>query len=268
MNKLVNDLNRDAVQVRLETLGFQVRPIPETSNSRQPDLVVQSDSVTLYVEVKTRSEDSTLRSRMEAVRVGKTSNIFTDLDKHNSISSAIKHASTQLSATASLNDFRLLWYRADNGLFVHNTKEQIGSTLYGMRMVLAESQRSGRRSWHCAYASHSDFYRFPDIDGVMVEEDGLITLLLNPFSPRREAFASSRIAKLIHESVFDVDQAIARGLLFAADGDAPRGDDDGMLAHLCSKYPSWTFICFHPHDAVTNMTTIDGSQACRTRRRS
>ena len=131
---------------------------------------------------------------------------------------------------------------------------------YGMRMVLAESQRFGRRPWHCAYAGHADFYRFPDIDGVMVEVDGLITLFLNPFSPRREAFASSRIAKLIQESVFDVDQAVAQSKLLAADGDAPRGEDDGMLAHLRSKYPSWTFICFLRHCAGTIVTTIDGSQ--------
>ena len=83
----------------------------------------------MYVEVKTRSEDRVLRCRMEAVRVGETAEILTDLDKHNSISAAIEHASSQLSALTSWNDFRLLWYRADSGLVVHDTKEQIGSTL-------------------------------------------------------------------------------------------------------------------------------------------
>jgi hypothetical protein len=75
---------------------------------------------------------------MEAVRIGETTEILTDLDKHNSISAEVKHASRQLDAVASEQDFRLLWYRADRGPFVSNTKEQIGSTLYGMRMVLAE----------------------------------------------------------------------------------------------------------------------------------
>lgn len=256
----MNDPNRDAVQTRLEALGFAVSPIPETSSSRQPDLAARSEGATMYVEVKTRTEDRVLRGGMEAVRIGETAAIPTDLDKHNSISAEVKHACSQLRAAASAQDFRLLWYRADNGPFVNDTKEQIGSTLYGMRMVLAESQRFGRRPWHCAYAGHADFYRFPDIDGVMVEVDGLITLFLNPFSPRRGAFASSRMARLIQESVFDVDQAIAQSKLFAADDDAPRGDDDGMLTHLHSKYPSWTFICFLRHCAGTIVTTIDGSQ--------
>lgn len=256
----MNDPNRDAVQARLEALGFAVRPIPETSITPQPDLAAVSEGATMYVEVKSRSVDRALRGRMEAVHIGETDAILTDLDKHNSISAEVKHASRQLRAAASAQDFRLLWYRADNGLFVNDTKEQIGSTLYGMRMVLAESQPFGPRPWHCAYASHADFYRFPEIDGVMVEVDRLITLFLNPFSSRREAFASSRIARLIQESVFDIDQAVVQGKLFAADGDAPRGDDDGMIAHLRSKYPSVTFIRFLRHCAGTFMTTIDGSQ--------
>ena len=54
----MNDPNRDAVHVRLETLGFVVRMIPETSTWLQPDLVAHSEGVTMYVEVKTRSERS------------------------------------------------------------------------------------------------------------------------------------------------------------------------------------------------------------------
>jgi hypothetical protein len=223
----MNDPGRDAVQSRLEVLGFDVHQIPETSSSRQPDLAARSEGVTMYVEVKTRSEDHVLQERMEAVRFGKTTRILTKLDKHSRISADVKRASSQLSAAASAQDFRLLWYRADNSLFVNDTKEQIGSTLYGMRMVLVEFPPFGIRPWHCAYAGRADFYRFPEIDGVMVEVDGLITLYLNPFSPRLVAFASSRIARIIQDSVFDVDQAVAQGKLFAADGDAPRGDDDG-----------------------------------------
>ncbi len=113
----------------------------------------------MYVEVKSRSEDRALRGRMEAVRIGETDAILTNLDKHNSISAEVKHASRQLHAAASAQDFRLLWYRADNVLFVNDTKEQISSTLYGMRMVLAESQPFGPRPWHCAYAGHADASR-------------------------------------------------------------------------------------------------------------
>jgi hypothetical protein len=257
------DQNREAVQSRLKALGFEVQPIPETSSSKMPDLVVQMDGVRMFVEVKTRSEDRVLRNQMESVHIGGTATILTDLDKHNNISAEIKKAVRQLNASATDQDFRLLWYRADSGLFVQNTKEQIASTLFGMRLVLAECQPLEQRAWYCAYAGYADFYRFSEIDGVMVEEDRLISLFLNPFSPRRESFASCRITRILQDSVFDVDKAIVQGKLFVADGEAPRGDDKRMLEHLRSKYPSVRFMRFLRNCSGTIITTIDGSKGGR-----
>jgi Holliday junction resolvase-like predicted endonuclease len=262
LDTLVNDPNRDAVQARLDALGFEVRSIPETTKSRQPDLLAQAEGTTMYVEVKTRSEDRVLRGRMEAVGIGKTDEIVTDLDKHNSISAEVKHASSQLCAAASQQDFRLLWYRADRGLFVSNTKEQIVSTLYGMRMVLAERPPFGLRPWYCAFAGHADFFRFREIDGVIIEADGLISLFLNPFSPRKGAFMTSRIARLLgaDDAVFNIQRELDEGKLFAADGDAPRRNDPELLAHLTVKYPGIKFIRFLRGVSVTVMTTIDWSK--------
>jgi hypothetical protein len=255
------DPNRDAVQARLDALGFEVRPIPATSTSLQPDLVARADGTTMFVEVKTRSEDRVLRGQMEAVRIGHEDDLVTDLDKHNSISAEIEHASRQLDAAAQDHDLRLLWCRADRGPFVSDTKEQIGSTLYGMRTVLADRPSHTRRQWQCAYAGHADFFRFRGIDGVLVEVDRLISLFLNPFSPRGDAFAASRIARVLaaDDAVFDVQRAIDEGKLFAAGGDAPRRDDAALLAHLASRYPGTTFIRFLRSVGVTSMTTIDGS---------
>lgn len=253
----MQDLNRDAVQERLEALGFEVKPIAESNSSRQPDLVARADSATMYVEVKTRVEDVALRAEMEAVSVGATTAILTGLDKHNALSDAIKHASSQLAVAASPHDFRLLWYRADNSPFVHDALEQIGATLYGTRMVVIESH-SGPLPRACVYAGHADFYRYQDIDGAMVEVDHLITLLLNPFSPRRSAFSASRIATVVHPSVFDVDKAAQDGTVFVVDGSAPRHSDDELLSHLRAKYPSDKFYGFVRHCAGTVITTIDG----------
>lgn len=255
----MQDLNRDAVRQRLEALGFTVHPIVETVDSRQPDLIARADGATMYVEVKTRVEDHVLRAKMEAVRVGETAEILTGLDKRNSLSTEIKHASTQLSAAAARDDLRLLWYRADRGPFVQGALDQIGATLYGMRMVLVESA-SRQEPRHCAYAGYADFHRFQEIDGAMVEVDGLITLLLNPFSPRKVAFTASRIARVVHPSVFDVERAGEEGTLLIADGQAPRHSDVEMLKHLGSKYPTFKFLRFLQHCAGTVMTTIDGSQ--------
>jgi hypothetical protein len=128
-----------------------------------------------------------------------------------------------------------------------------------MRRVLINSP-AGQQQKHCAYAGYSDFYRFPEIDGVMVEVDDRITLFLNPFSPRKICFAASPLAKAVRSSVFDVEQAGSDDTLFIADGDAPRRNDEDLLKHLEAKYPGFQFVRFLQHCAGTVMTTIDGSQ--------
>ena len=248
------------MQRRLEALGFDVRPIDEHESERRPDLLAVADQRKLYVEVKTRTEDAALRAQMESVPVGQTAAVLADLDKRNSISADIKHARSQLTSVAELDDFRLLWFRADNGPFVHDALEQISATLYGIRMVV-EGKPGAERPRACVYAGHADFYRFPEIDGVMVEVDQLITLLLNPFSARRHDFVRSRITRVLGDSVFDVDKAGAEGVVYIADGDAPRGDDNALLEHLRGRYAGKAFHRFVKACAGTVVTTIDGRGA-------
>jgi hypothetical protein len=168
----VRDPNRDAVQQRLEALGFDVHPIAEHGSERRPDLMARADAQTLYVEVKRRTEDAALRAGMASVPTGMTAAVLTNLDKRNSISADIKHAQNQLSAVARRGDFHLLWFRANNGPFVHDALEQIGATLYGIRMVIVGGT-GAERPRACAYAGHADFYRFQQIDGTIVEVDQL-----------------------------------------------------------------------------------------------
>lgn len=254
----MRDPNREAVQQRLEALGFMVDPIDEHGSERRPDLMACADAQTLYVEVKTRTEDAALRAKMESVHAGMTAAVVTDLDKRNSISAEIKHAQSQLSAVAGRDDFRLLWFRADNGPFVHDALEQIGATLYGIRMVIVGGP-GAERPRACVYAGHADFHRFREIDGTIVEVDRLITLLLNPFSARRRAFASSRIAQQLGHSVFDVDRASQDRSNYVVGGDAPRDNDEALLEHLRNRYPAETFHHFAKAGAGTVATTIDGS---------
>jgi hypothetical protein len=134
--------------------------------------MARADAQTLYVEVKRRTEDAALRAGMASVPTGMTAAVLTNLDKRNSISADIKHAQNQLSAVARRGDFHLLWFRANNGPFVHDALEQIGATLYGIRMVIV-GEPGAERPRACAYAGHADFYRFQQIDGTIVEVDQL-----------------------------------------------------------------------------------------------
>ncbi|MGH8072090.1 MAG: hypothetical protein ACRERE_44035 [Candidatus Entotheonellia bacterium] len=252
----MRDPDREAVQARLEALGFTVDVISEEDDANRPDLVAIKEGVRMFVEVKARVEDSALRANMESVRAGSTEIVLNSLDKRNSLSSRIKQACRQLTAVAGPDDFRLLWFRAEDGPFVHGTRDQIGATLLGIRMVLVES--AGRkRERACVYAGHADFHRFRDIDGTMIEVGEPIILILNQFSPRAPAFAASPICKIVGSAVFDVTKAPQNDPFYVVDGEVDRKSDDALLRLLRDKYPEDSFISFLEHHAGTVITTID-----------
>jgi hypothetical protein len=211
----------------------------------------------MFVEVKKRVVDTKLRGAMEVVRPGKTEIICTSVDKQNSLSTDLEQANRQLRQVAGSSDLRLLWYRVDDNPFVPPFTDQLGSTLYGIRGV-AVDEPSGRRLRTCVYAGYADFFRFTEIDGAMLEIDHLISLFLNPFSPRLESFRASKIATLLADALFDVEVSEARGDLYIVAADAPRRDDAQLLRHLRDRYPAHNIVEFVQVYAGTTMTTIDG----------
>ena len=210
----------------------------------------------MLVEVKTRTEDFALRIKMESVGLGKTESVRTLLDKHNSLSSDVEKANEQLKRFAIVGDFRVLWFRADNGLFVQDAREQIGSTLLGIRMVFGK--RCGQKTvLPCVYAGYADFFRFTEIDGALIEVDGALTLLPNEFSPRKEPFYRSPLAQVIAPAIFDVQQGERDGLFYVIDSNMNRKNENEVLEFLRKKYPADEFLKFGVHAAGTVVTTID-----------
>ena len=253
----MHDPNRELVRKRLEALGFKVDLVPEVPNKKRPDLVASKDNSTMFVEVKARVEDTELRANMESVGIGVTRSILISLDKHNALSTDVEKANTQLGAGAAPDDFRLLWFRVDNGPFVHDAREQVGATLLGIRMVFTE-YNAERRARPCVYAGYADFFRCREIDGAMIEVDSELTLILNQFSQRREAFACSPICAAVSPAIVDVQRNTPEDLYYVIDdSDVNRKDEDALLAFLRTKYPMDTFLHFAPHCAGTTVTTID-----------
>lgn len=257
----MRDPGRGPVRKRLEALGFQVDDVAEDPKQKRPDFCASKSGTTMFVEVKTRTEDAELRASMESVGVGATESILVSLDKHNSLSSHVEKANAQLGAAASADDLRLLWFRADNGLFAQDAREQIGATLLGIRTVFAK-RKGARRVRPCLYAGYADFFRCQAIDGAMLEVDGALTLIPNQFSPRQDALAYSPIYKAIAPAILDVRQSDRDDICYVIDSDVDRKDNDALLGFLRGKYPADEFLCFKPYCAGTTVTTID---ACRGR---
>lgn len=253
----MHDRDRNDVKMLLERLGFTVASVPEAKNEKRPDLVATSGDSKMFVEVKTRVQDSTLRAAMEAVPLGAAEAILTPLEKHNALSADIEDANEQLGAMASADDYRLLWFRAGSDLFVHGARDQIVSTLFGIRVV--DATRDGNRQpVRCAHAGFADFYRFREIDGAIIEKGSALTLVLNQFSERYAAFAGAHICKALpNDAIVDVAQAAQEGACYVVDGAVNRKDDEAVLASLRAKYQRDSFHGFVSHSAGTTVTVID-----------
>jgi len=257
----MRDHDQEHVCDMLQRLGFVVEQLT-VSTDKRPDLLAQRDGERLFVEVKSRRLDASLRKAMESVRPGDQQTIETTLEKHNTLSAEITGAVVQLEALAGADDYRLLWYRADLGPFVHGVFEQITSTLLGTRCVRTASGTLRK----CAYAGFGDFYRCASLDGVMIEVDEGINLLPNHFSPRCNRFAKSAMwASLPSRCVLDVLEASTKGGWLIVEGPVDRRDDAALLAHLQHKYPAAEIVGFEVTVATTHVTTID-AQATLDRR--
>lgn len=251
--------NEGAVQKRLEALEFRVERIPEDPKLSKPDLRATKGTEVYYFEVKTREMDVELRTKMESVAIGKTESMLISLDKQNWLSGDIKKAGEQLKSLAGPTDFRVLWYRADSNLFVQDAREQLGSTLLGIRMVFG--QRNGKKRIRpCVYAGFSDYWRYRDIDGSIVDVDGSLNLIPNELSPRREAFSKSALFEILHEAAVDIQGLERNDLCYIVELNVDRRDDTAVLASLRMKYPGHEFKAFGPAVAGTTVTTIDGRQ--------
>lgn len=79
----VAESEEEVVKKRLEALNFEVERIPEDPKLSTPDLRATKDAEVYYFEVKTRTLDVELRSKMESVGIGKTESMLVSLDKQN-----------------------------------------------------------------------------------------------------------------------------------------------------------------------------------------
>ena len=70
----------------------------------------------------------------------------------------------------------------------------------------------------------------------MIEVDGALTLILNQFSQRQEAFACSPICAAVSPAIVDVQRNTPEDLYYVIDdSDVNRKDEDALLAFLRTK---------------------------------
>ncbi len=230
-----DDPDKDFVLLLLGNMGFHAEPIPEASH-KTPDLKIKLHEGDIIVEVKSKEDDKQFRDLLESPPGTSLSyNI-------SSAASALHDAWRQIHdfPERDKEDFTLIWFitRKVGGVTVLTTRH-IKTYLYGIEII--SGRKADRKVFNlidCYFFNESFFFKYKNLDGVVLQDAQLVELCLNPCSPHYKTFKSMKLAEVFrdHSSVIDPREMEARGKCFFADCDISRKDKDGIVRYLQSKY--------------------------------
>jgi hypothetical protein len=220
----------------LEFLGLKVTRILEDSEHRVCDFAATDDHQTYLIEVKAKEEDLSFLDELDA-KGEATQEV--PLRRSNPISGIIKKALGQLNASENPKEsFKVIWFSLYNTFDENVTQKQLRSTLYGIQDITTFKAGDQFSVTECYYFTYTDFHRFPDLDGVIVEMSSGAKLWPNPFSNRSDEFLQSKLYQTFknENAVHNPIELEKNGGCFIPDFNIDRKDQAALLEHLKSKY--------------------------------
>lgn len=139
--------------------------------------------------------------------------------------------------------------------------EQMKATVLGTRHVFCERADKRLMCPPCYYAGFGDFYRYREIDAVMIHDQDGAFLVVNEFSPRIAEFRQSPLYR--HFANKNATREPSREErdeeAFILDSDVDRRDEQKVLDALREKYPKVRFL------RLVDMQAAGGVLALRKR---
>jgi hypothetical protein len=223
----------------LEAQGFQAECIDETDEERA-DLLV-SDSASKYVvEVKGKEASEAYQELCAEASKNEMATLERPVAYWNRLDAIVGKANAQLVSTPSeMGAFRLLWVACLMGDvdFIH---QQFEYTLYGQRLVSAfdkNNVKSIPSILPCYYYDFSAFYRYREVDAVILSGPESGRLCINEFSPRTRDFRYSRMYNLLPDAaIIDPIRLEESGKALAIRADIDRKDEKAKWTYLHDTY--------------------------------
>jgi hypothetical protein len=227
-----NVLTRDEQLVVsvLASVGISAEKIPESSQ-RTPDLLASDSERRYLIEVKSRSDDETLKTELREKRMAYRT---WPVGPTKAVVGIFQYAISQIAAKAS-DELRLIWVCVESRRGGEQTlADQVRHTLYGISRIAG----SGRAATapECYFFHESIFYRYQQLDGAVITFQNRLVLCLNTYSPRVSELRKSKLAHAFPRNILDPLQLEREGRCLIADCAADRKDSAAMLEHLRAKY--------------------------------
>jgi hypothetical protein len=179
------------------SLGYSVAHIPVEENERRADLAVTQGSENIFVEAKSKSQNSRYCKLMEDSKSNGIARMTREVGDSGAISAVIKDGAEQLAKTCCDDEsFQILFVSC-----LHNDWEfvfdEFKNRAYGLAefVVLPKSLTSLNATYHveCFYFWSADFIRFKNLNGIVLACSDGEFLFVNEFSVNVARFRCSNL---------------------------------------------------------------------------
>lgn len=230
-----HDHDRDYVKSLLEAWGFQPDMIAETIHHKTPDMSLPLSTGRAIIEVKSKDDDRQLRSVIDS-EPG-TTHVYTNT----SIESKLRRGLKQIRnfPAKSHDDFSLIWLLACKSEITTLTRPAVMTLLYGIQNIDGSMVNTHEvYEKECFFFGHSFFFRYKDLNAVVLQDFQDSTLCINTFSARYRVFARTNFVRVFREqaSVIDPEVMESSGECFLADCNYPRKEVNSVVQYLKDKY--------------------------------
>lgn len=227
------DLGREFVRNMLANYSLHATPIDE-SEHKTPDLELPVACERILIEVKSKEDDNQLRELLD-------SPAGTPLQyKLSAVENVLKVAWHQLKEfpERTAEDFTVIWLLGAVPGLTALMRPAAMSVLYGVQYIEGRTDDGVFYDKECFFFGNSFFFRRKELDAVVLHDDRQVTLCLNPFADRRNAFRATPLAEMFKREllVMDPEERERCRECFIADCGLSRKDINGVVRYLKEKY--------------------------------
>lgn len=236
---MAKDIERKAVTEILRDFGFASSEIPEEpQKGRRADIHATKGNQSFLIEVKTKKDHTEFMAALKRAKDLEIVPYEKEIIRSNTFGKILREGVEQLEQTPdNAKSFKCIWFRAIERLLT-DTFDFMKATLYGTRYLLVRDKLRRFSYARCFYFDHNEFFKYPSLDAVVLDNGRGAELSVNSFSRRFEEFRNSALYQVFasNRAVTDPLQLEQKMAVLVADTDAPRNDKDALIKYIQGKY--------------------------------
>jgi hypothetical protein len=214
-----------------DVLGLNVSMITPSPEYKSPDLRIEFGGVTILTEVERKTDDQQFRNLLNG---GKGATIqYSGARTEERVKNAWRQIRDYPNRRSS--DSTLIWLIAGQRDATILTAKAAISRLYGVETLEGYTETGEYYSKPCYFFYESLFFKYKDLDAVVVHSCDDVTLCLNPHSARYVAWKTYSFLSAF-SVVIDPFAEESMGAALFADCETDRTNTNKVVVYLRQKY--------------------------------